>query len=108
MEACYGINASTRPERRCTRMSRILTLTLMILAALLVATNFTVSGEQVQTRRPITREELNAMTLKAAAPNIRSVAKILKDEKVDIDPELLFTRDGRKLLRPQHEKFPAM
>ena len=63
-----------------------------ILAVILLATNLTIagSGQQVQTTRPITtREELNAMTLKAAAPNVRSVAKILKDEKVDIDPELL-------------------
>lgn len=82
-----------------------------ISAVLLLVTILTVagSGQQVQTSRPITtREELNAMTLKAAAPNIRSVAKILKDEKVDIDPELLFTWDGRKLLRPQLEKFSPM
>lgn len=92
-------------------MSRILALTSTILAVLLLTTNLTVtgSGQQVQTPgRPITREEHNAMMLKAMAVNIRSVAKILKDEKVDIEAELLFTSDGRKLLRPQLDKFPAM
>src|SRR5690348_13358392 len=81
-----------------------------ILAVLLLVTTLPLSGagQQGQTGRPITREEFNAMTLKAAAPNVRSVAKILKNEKVEIDAELLFTRDGRKLLLPQLEKFPAM
>ena len=48
------------------------------------------------------------MELKASAANIRSVAKIFKDEKIDLEAELLFTSTGRKKLRPQLEQFPAM
>jgi hypothetical protein len=91
-------------------MSRILTLTLTKLAVLLLVTSLTVtSGQQVQNQaRPITREEHDAMMLKAMAENISSVAKILKDEKIDIEAELFFTSRGRKKLTAQLENFPAM
>jgi hypothetical protein len=96
--------------RRCT-MSRILTLTLTRFAVLLLATNLTVtgSGQQVQNQgRPITPEEHDAMMLQAMAVNIRSVAKILKDERIDLEAELFFTSRGRNKLRVQLEKVPAL
>ena len=92
-------------------MSRILTLTSLIFAALVMATNLTVTGSSQQNQnqvRPITREENDAMMLKAMSTNIRNVAKILKAEKVDIEAALLFTSGGRKKLSPQLEQFPAM
>lgn len=92
-------------------MLRILTLTLTTFSVLLLATNLTVisSGQQVQNQgRPITPEEHDAMMVKAMAVNIQSVAKILKDEKVDIDAELFFTARGRNKLSAQLDKFPAM
>ncbi|HXQ71933.1 MAG TPA: hypothetical protein VN844_15670 [Pyrinomonadaceae bacterium] len=92
-------------------MSRILTLTLTTFAVFLLATNLTVtgSGQQVQNQgRPITPEEHDAMMLKAMAVNIRSVAKILKDAKIDLDAELFFTSRGRRDLSAQLEKVPAM
>ena len=92
-------------------MSRILTLTLRASVVLLLATNLSVtgSGQQVQNQpRRITREEFEAMTLKAMAENIRNVAKLLKDEKIDLEAELFFTSQGRKKLRAQLEQFPAM
>jgi len=92
-------------------MSRILTLTLTIFAVLLLATNLIVtgSGEQEQNQRPITPAEHEAMMMKAMSANIQSVARILKDEKVDLKGELLFTSRGRKKLSAElGEKFPAM
>lgn len=92
-------------------MSRILALTLTTFVVLLLATNLTVtgSGQKVQNQaRPITPEEHDAMMLKAMAVNIHSVAKILKDEKVDIEAELFFTSRGRKKLSAQLERFSAM
>lgn len=92
-------------------MSQFLTLTLTTFAVLLLATNLTVtgSGQQMQNqRRIITPEEHDAMMLKQMAVNIRSVAKVLKDEKIDIEAELFFTSRGRKKLSAQLENFPAM
>lgn len=92
-------------------MSRILTLTLTRIAVLLLATNLTVtgSGQQAQNQaRPITPDEHDAMMLKLMAANVHSVAKILKDEQIDIEAELFFTPRGRKKLRTQLEKVPAM
>ena len=87
-------------------MSRILTLTF---AVLFLATNLTVSEQAQNQARPITPEEHEAMMLKAMAVNIQSVSRILKDEKVDLEAELLFSSKGRKQLRVQlGEKFPAM
>ena len=91
-------------------MSRILTLTLTLFL-LLPATNLIAigSGQEVRDQpRPITPDEQDAMMLKAMAANVSSVAKILKDEKVDLDAELFFTSRGRKKLSPQVEKLPAM
>lgn len=91
-------------------MSRILTLTSTTLAVLLLATNLTVtgSGQQVQQGRPITPAQLEARKLKAMAVNIRSIAKILQDQKIDIEAELFFTSQGRQELSAQLEKIPAM
>jgi hypothetical protein len=92
-------------------MSRILTLTFTIFAVLILATNLTVTGssQQVQNQaRPITPDEHDAMMLKAMSVNIRSVARILKDEKIDLEAELFFTSRGRKKLSAQLEQFPAM
>ena len=77
----------------------------------MLATSLTVTGssQQVQNQaRPITREEHQAMMLKAMSVNIRSVARILKNEKVDIEAELLFTSEGRKKLNGELEKFPGV
>src|SRR5689334_24137579 len=53
------------------------------------------SGQEVRDQpRPITPDEQDAMMLKAMAANVSSVAKILKDEKVDLDAELFFTSRG--------------
>ena len=92
-------------------MSRILTLTLTTFAVLLFATNLTVttSSQQVQNQpRPLTPDEQDAMTVKSMAVNISSVAKILKDEKIDLESGLFFTSRGRKKLSVQLEKLPAM
>ena len=92
-------------------MSRILTLMLTMFVVFLLAANLSVSGsgQQVQNQgRPITPQEHDAMMLKAMAVNIQSVAKVLKDEKVDIAAELFFTSRGRKKLSAQLEQFPGM
>src|ERR1041385_26948 len=104
-EGVLEVGRFNSSERRCT-MSRILTLTLTLFL-LLPATNLIAigSGQEVRDQpRPITPDEQDAMMLKAMAANVSSVAKILKDEKVDLDAELFFTSRGRKKLSPQVEK----
>jgi hypothetical protein len=89
-------------------MSRILTSTKLAVGLLVTSLTVT-SGQQVQNQaRPITPEEHDAMMLKAMAENIRSVARILKDQKIDIEAELFFTSRGRKKLAAQLANFPAM
>lgn len=46
--------------------------------------------------------------LKAMSANISRVAKILNDEKVDIEAELLFTAMGTNKLGPQLERLPRV
>jgi hypothetical protein len=92
-------------------MSRIFTLALTTSVLLLFATSVIVIGSAEQSpvqNRPIGRQELEALHLKAMAANVRSVARVLENEKVAIEAELLFTAPGRKKLAAQLETFPAM
>lgn len=92
-------------------MSRLLTLALTTSVVLLFATSVVVigSGEQSQVQnRPISPQELDARNLKAMSVNVRSAARILENEKIAIEAELLFSAHGGKKLRAQLEKFPAM
>lgn len=92
-------------------MTRILTITLTTFAVVLLATNLTVSGSGQQEKRVVrtlTPEEHDAHKLESLALQIRSVAKLLQDEKIDLEAELFFTARGRKTLSAQLEKIPAM
>ena len=112
--AVQTTTSSKAPHRYSPNRTRIVPAVITVaVAAVLISPGFS----SVQSSGPPNQPQLPKLTpaqqarlqgARAISVHIRKVAKLLKAEGVEIEPQLLFTSNGRKKLRPQLLGIPEM
>ena len=84
------------------------------LAVVLVSTiavtslDFKATSQSQEKPQVVSRQEVELSMLRSMSVNVQQVARILRDNSVEIDASLLFTISGRKKVRPQLSAIPEM
>jgi len=92
---------STNNQRRLRILIVLSTPAVFLLSLALSASGVVQIQSPVQTRELTPKQKPQLPVIKLLSLNIRQVARILRTEGVPIEAGLLFSRNGRKKLRPQ-------